>query len=53
MRRIGIPVTLRLNDDSFAIAKKLAARTKDHLGKPKPVRSLLREILEDVLKEAK
>ncbi len=37
---------IRVNDDALEVAKKLAA------AKNKPLRTLLREIIEDVLKEA-
>jgi len=46
MRKIGQPIVIRVNDDSLEVAKKLAA------AKNKPLRTLLREIVEDVLKEA-
>ena len=46
MRRIGVPVVIRITDDMLEVAKKLAAE------KNKPLRTLLREIIEDVLKEA-
>ena len=45
MRKIGTPVTIRVNEDTLAIARKRA------LALNKPLRSLLREIIEDVLKE--
>ena len=46
MRKIGTPVTIRVDEATLAIAKKRADELK------KPLRSLLREIIEDVLKEA-
>jgi predicted DNA-binding protein len=46
MRRIGVPVVIRITDDMLEVARKLAA------AKNKPLRTLLREIIEDVLKEA-
>jgi predicted DNA-binding protein len=46
MRRIGVPVVIRITDDMLDVAKKLA------VAKQKPLRTLLREIIEDVLKEA-
>ena len=46
MRKIGTPVVIRVNEDMLEVAKKLAAE------KNKPLRTLLREIIEDVLKEA-
>jgi hypothetical protein len=46
MRKIGTPVTIRVNEDTLAIAHKRA------LALNKPLRSLLREIIEDVLKDA-
>lgn len=46
MRRVGEVVVIRVNDDCMVIARKLATAQK------KPLRTMLREILEDVLKEA-
>jgi predicted DNA binding CopG/RHH family protein len=46
MRKIGTPVTIRVDEATLEIAKARAIA----LGKP--LRSLLREIIEDVLKEA-
>lgn len=46
MRRVGTPVVIRVNDDMLTIARKMAVE------KGKPLRTLLREIIEDVLKEA-
>jgi hypothetical protein len=45
MRKIGTPVTIRVDEATLAIARKRA------LALNKPLRSLLREIIEDVLKE--
>lgn len=45
MRRVGTPVVIRVNDDMLTIARKMAVE------KGKPLRTLLREIIEDVLKE--
>ena len=46
MRRVGTVVVIRVNDDMLAVARKTAEAKK------KPLRTLLREIIEDVLKEA-
>jgi len=46
MRKIGIPVTIRVNEDTLVIAERLAKKKK------KPLRTLLREIIEDVLRRA-
>ena len=46
MRRVGTVVVIRVNDDMLAVARKMAE------AKGKPLRTLLREIIEDVLKEA-
>ena len=46
MRRVGTVVVIRVNDDMLAVARKMAEAQK------KPLRTLLREIIEDVLKEA-
>ncbi len=47
MRRIGVPITIRVDDATLEIAKKRA------LALGKPLRSLLREIIEDVLRDVK
>ena len=44
MRKIGTPVTIRVNESDLEIAKRLAEAQK------KPLRSLLREIIEEVLR---
>lgn len=46
MRRVGEVVVIRVDDDCMVTARKLAA------AKQKPLRTLLREIVEDVLREA-
>ena len=46
MRKIGIPVTIRVNESDLAIARRLAMTQK------KPLRTLLREIIEEVLRGA-
>jgi len=46
MRKIGTPVTIRVNESDLAIARKLAMKQK------KPLRTLLREIVEEVLRSA-
>ena len=44
--RIGPPIVIRLTDEGLELAKKQAETAG------KPLRTLLREIIEDVLKEA-
>ena len=46
MRRVGEVVVIRVNDDCMVTARKLATAAK------KPLRTFLREIVEDVLREA-
>lgn len=46
MRKIGVPVTIRVNEETLEIARKRAEALK------KPLRSMLREIIEDVIKAA-
>jgi predicted DNA binding CopG/RHH family protein len=46
MRKIGTPVTIRVNESDLEIAKRLAEK------QGKPLRSLLREIIEEVLRSA-
>lgn len=46
MKKIGPPITIRIDDDALAIARRLAEKQK------KPLRTLLREIVEEVLRSA-
>ena len=46
MRRVGTPIVIRINDDMLLVARRKA----EELGKK--LRTFLREIIEDVLKEA-
>ncbi len=46
MRKVGTPVTIRVDEAHLEIAKRLALQQK------KPLRTLLREIIESVLKAA-
>jgi uncharacterized protein (DUF4415 family) len=44
LRRIGQPITIRISDDALDIARAQAKKMK------KPLRALLREMLEKVLR---
>ena len=45
MRKIGTPITIRVDEKTLVIAERLAVE------QGKPLRTLLREIIEDVLRK--